>query len=944
MGSLGYVFASLILAVAYSASAALVMGTGLHAQIVPLWVPAGIALAAVLRFGMGVLPGVFLGNLAFNFYLTSSWVDSLLAANLLSSLMIASGATLQTGLAKYLIDRFGANPLQPSHHHGLYRFILFAGLVTCTLNATLGTLSVYWIVESAGSAGFLNDWISWWMGDSFGAILVTPLVLALLTPRHEMRLKRWLRLVSQLSMVILAILALNHIFLSHLQTQLNRSFQQDIRMLDAQIKAVVQQNLSDLTSLESLVLPEGRPDPEAFRTRVLEIQARNPSVLAYSWDPLVPQQELETFEAETRRLLNRPDFAVYGASLHPEDPFVPVQFVEPLELNAPALGFNLLSLDDRRRWVLQAQRSGRPLATQIINLTQAPKEPGMLILHPVYQSQETNPLLGDKRLVGFMVGVFTVERMFRAALQQIGLQNIEFALSEQNVDQPFFTTAELPQQSPLYSRFLLDVAQQRWAIEAYAGLDYMAMHPASNAQLMQTLLVVVGCMGALLILGMHDRERNLMAQVNRRTQELAHQARHDDLTGLPNRFRLMEAIQQRLTFMPELPFSVLFIDLDRFKMINDSLGHQTGDKLLRLMTEGLSRRLIEGSELYRTGGDEFILIVNGDIPHAIQEAERFLHLCSRPVEVDEHHLQLTASIGISHYPEQGDSLDTLIKHADTAMYRAKARGKNCYEIYDQGLTTAAVHSFHLEQDLRVALKERQLVLHFQPQFNLKDTHLCGLEVLVRWQHPVKGLLPPGQFIDLAEETNLIVPMGWQIIEMACEQILMWQEMQLMVPPVAINISPQQLLEADFLEHINEILARYGIARSQFELEITESLIMQDPDYAIAQLHALREAGYRLALDDFGTGYSSLNRLKHLPLDRLKIDYSFTRDIGKNPRDEAIITTVIALGKSLNIEVLAEGVETQAQYDFLRAQGCDSVQGFMLGRPVPRHELELSRIA
>ncbi|WP_151702923.1 EAL domain-containing protein [Nitrincola alkalilacustris] len=812
------------------------------------------------------------------------------------------------------------------------RITLYLATLLILLLAMLLSITGYLIPGESISGQIVPLWVP--LGIGLTAVLHYG--RSLLPSRKKRKTDKRLRLALQLSAVLLSVVGLNQLYMKHLDEQVGRAFQQDVRVLDAQIQAIVQQNLAELASLEQLVMPGRLVDPVAFRQAVLNLQASNPSVLAYSWDPVVLRAELEIFERRTRRILNDPDYAVYGESIEPDDPIIPVQFVEPLEHNRPALGFNLLSIEDRRNWVMLAQSLGRPVVTQILNLTQAPDEPGLLILHPVYTLLEPNHLLmGNKQLSGYMVGVFTVQRMFDAALMRAGIQNIEFSLYEQNMPDPFFQTlSDVAQQEISYEAFFdVEFAQQRWRIRAVAGPEYRAQHPVSSAQLMQTLLVLVGCLGGLLILGMHDRERLLLEQVNRQTRNLAYQARHDDLTGLPNRLRLTERVQERFTVESSEPFSVLFIDLDRFKLINDSLGHQVGDQLLKQMSAHLQLKLVEGSELFRTGGDEFILLVSGEREHVHMEAERFIYLCSLPLQVEQHHLQVTASIGISHYPEHGQDLDTLIKHADTAMYRAKARGKNCFEVYNPVLTDAAVEAFQLEQDLRVALHEKQLLLHFQPQYSLQDRSICGFEALVRWQHPVKGLLPPGQFIPLAEETNLIVQLGWQVIEMACEQILTWQKEGMVVPPVAVNISPPQLLEMDFIQHINRIVDRYQVPRGLLELEITESLILQDPDMSIDLLGQLRQAGYRLALDDFGTGYSSLSRLKQLPLDRLKIDYSFTRDIGKNPKDEAVILTVIALGHSLQIEVLAEGVETQEQYEFLKLKGCNSVQGFLLGRPV-----------
>lgn len=944
MRVLNYSITIILLALSYAGAGLLVAGSGLHDQIVPLWVPAGIGLAVVLRFGLFVLPGVFFGSLLFNLWLPYSIHETLSLNAQVTALLIGIGASLHAALASYLILKFKAHPLRPQNVKGLLKFILFAGFLTCIVSATIGSSAVYLFSDNQGSAGFANDWISWWMGDTFGAILVTPLLLAIFKLFDKQRPRRQFRLILQLSMVIVTVVIINQLFLSHLSQQLKRNFEQDVKLLDAQLQAIVQQNLADLSQLGQAFSGSFDTNPVKFRSMVLDIQAVNPSVLAYSWDPVVPRHEVADFEARTQALLNDSSFRVYGESLFPDDPFIPVQLVEPIESNRAALGFNLLSIEDRRRWVIEAQEQGRPVATQILNLTQAPDEPGMLILHPVYTLlDQDHPLMGNKQLTGLMVGVFTIQRMFASAIELSGIQHIAFELYESGHTAPFYSThATHLGQNTLDQQFQVVIAQQVWDVYARAGSTYFSMNQASNAQMMQTLLVLVGCMGSLLVLSMHDRERLLTDLVNRQTHTLAHQARHDSLTALPNRYMLMEKVAEHIESRPSAPFSLLFVDLDRFKMINDSLGHQLGDNLLKRMANNLSRRLADGCELFRTGGDEFILMVQGDVDRAMGEADRFLSLCTIPVQIEGHKLQMTASIGISHYPDQAQDLDTLIKYADTAMYKAKAQGKNCFEVYSTELTAEAMHSFQLEQDLRIAIHSHQLLLYFQPQFSLKNLELCGLEVLVRWQHPEKGFMLPGKFIPLAEETNLIVPLGWQVIEMACEQIVLWQEQGFMVPPVAINISPKQLLEADFIEHINATLDRFGIAHRQIELEITEGLIMQDPDYAIQKLNQLREAGYRLAIDDFGTGYSSLNRLKQLPLDRLKIDYSFTRDIGTSPRDEAIILTVIALGKSLNIEVLAEGVETEAQQKFLKASGCDSAQGFLLGHPVPMQEIFLTK--
>ncbi|MBV1788753.1 EAL domain-containing protein [Marinobacterium sp. D7] len=926
------------MALTYLLAAFLITGQGMHQQIMPFWAPAGIALGAVLRFGPAVLPGVLLGSLGFNLWIPLTWHDALTLSNVLTALAIGSGAMIQASVAAALIHRFNAYPLTPENGRSLAVYALIAGPLSCLINSTLGTSVVYFVNDAGGSAGFLKDWLLWWGGDSFGAIVLAPVVLALL-PERKTDKKRRRSLVARLVGIVGLVLLLNHLLMLRLDSQLRRDFQRDTRLVEAHLFSAIQKNFADLAYLGQRFSEPGGMTPDQFRARVAQLTADNPSVRAYSWDPVVQVEQRQAFERATAQMLGEPDYAIYGESLMADDPLIPVQMVEPRELNRRALGFNLLSIDDRRRSVMLAQNSGQPVVTEVLNLTQAPDQPGFLILHPVYRMiGEYGPLQRQRELAGFMVGVFTVSQLLGGALEGADIHDIRLRLKEQGADLPFFSNFPESGFDGLFGRFELQVGQRVWQAEAAPGPDYMAGNPSGNATDMQLLLVLSAAIGTLLVLSMHDRERILMDEVDRQTRSLAYQARHDDLTGLPNRSHLIETIRKRVEDPQSLPFSVLFIDLDRFKLINDSLGHQAGDRMLQKLAQLLTARLPKNSLLFRMGGDEFILLVEGDVQQASIEADRVLIATTLPLELDDVRVQITASIGISHYPDHGVDLGTLIKHADTAMYRAKAQGKNRYVVYSEEFSDQAFHSFSLEQDLRVALDERQLVLHYQPQFDLKTMQLVGTEALVRWNHPTRGLLAPGHFIEMAEETQLIIPLGWQVIELVCDQMKHWEQRGIKPPQVAINISPQQLLQIDFVEKLNKLVDGRGVLRTSIELEITELMIMQDPDLAMMQLHRLRESGYRIALDDFGTGYSSLDRLKYLPLDRLKIDQAFTRDIGKNPKDEAVILTIIALGRSLGIEVLAEGVETESQLRFLGEHACNSVQGYLLGRPIPAEEL------
>ncbi len=929
--------ANLALALAYMLLGLLFLPTGLHEQIVPLWLPAGLGLAAVLRGGLRFLPGVGLGSLLVNLALPALH-EPLALHHLWSALLIALGAMLQTALGRYLLQRYGADPTRPTREQWMLRYVLFSGLLVCLVNASIGTTAVTFLNQSGGSQGLLLDLATWWLGDCFGVILGTPLFLSLAGAlKRDRRHRRWL-LPLRLGGILIAVVSVNQYYLSNLSDLLRQSFAQDVQLVDARIQTIIQQNLRDLSRLAQELNKSPRLGQEEFRTLVTPLLANNPALRAYSWDPLVLAEQRDAFERWTREQLQWPDYRIYGESPAGEDVLIPVQYVEPLALNRAALGFNLYSLEDRRRWVSLAQTRGEAVATEVLYLTQAPDEPGLLILQPVYRLLGEDLIQSRRELQGFIVGVFTVARMFDAVLTGSRVQNIELQVNEIG-QPPFYVNGEPAGQTRerLSQTFEIQLAQQSWQVFAQAGPDYLAAHPVSQAQYLQVLLVGIGCLGALLVLSMHNRERLLEARVRQQTHDLSWQARHDDLTGLQNRKGLHETLSRRLQGA-RTAFALLFIDLDRFKRVNDSLGHQVGDALLQTLAAAMSRQMPAQLELFRMGGDEFILLVPGGQAQAEREAQRVLDVLDHSFPVAGHQLQLSASIGISLFPSHGETANHLIKYADTAMYRAKARGKNRYELYSSELTADAINHFSLEQDLRLALQRHELVMHYQPQYRLGDRALCGLEALVRWQHPEQGLLGPDCFIPLAEETQLIVPLGWQVIEQVCRQLADWRREGISVPLVAVNISPQQLLQADFIRRLNRILAEHELDRRLLELEITESMIMQDPDFVIQQLQRLRLSGYHLALDDFGTGYSSLDRIKYLPLNRIKIDKSFTRDIGRNPKDEAVVISTIALGHSLGIEVLAEGVETAQQSAFLQQQGCDCVQGYLYARPQPAEQL------
>jgi diguanylate cyclase (GGDEF)-like protein/PAS domain S-box-containing protein len=423
--------------------------------------------------------------------------------------------------------------------------------------------------------------------------------------------------------------------------------------------------------------------------------------------------------------------------------------------------------------------------------------------------------------------------------------------------------------------------------------------------------------------------------------QISHLAHHDALTGLPNRLlledRLHMAIQRARR--EESGLAVLFVDLDRFKTINDSLGHHVGDRVLCEVSARFRKIIRESDTVARLGGDEFLILVEGfeDSAAASTIAEKILNnLRDTPVSLEQEFF-IGVSIGISLFPQDGNDSATLIKNADIAMYRAKERGRNTYEHFTQELRSSSLDRFQMETDLRRAIERDELRLYLQPQFSLKTGKLIGAEALVRWQHPVNGLIPPGIFIPLAEETGLILAIGEWVQQTGCQHWAEWEKSRLNPGILSINVSGVEFRRGHIQETVRKTLEATRLPPALLELEITESAVMLHAESSIQVLNDLRTMGISLAIDDFGTGYSSLAYLKRLPLDKLKVDQSFVRGLPDDAEDCAIARAVIALGHSLQLTIIAEGVETQEQCDFLTREGCDEMQGYLRGKPMPADE-------
>jgi diguanylate cyclase (GGDEF)-like protein/PAS domain S-box-containing protein len=424
--------------------------------------------------------------------------------------------------------------------------------------------------------------------------------------------------------------------------------------------------------------------------------------------------------------------------------------------------------------------------------------------------------------------------------------------------------------------------------------------------------------------------------------QIKHMAYHDDLTGLPNRRYFYQILDQELKRARENKkmVAVFLLDLDRFKLINDTLGHHRGDLLLIEVAKRLSGYLKNKATVFRMGGDEFTII----LPNLCKQkdasviAKDIIELIRKPFVIQDYEFHISTSIGISFYPHDGNDMNSLLMKADTAMYRAKEQGKNHYMIYNSKMNEKSLEKLVLEKELHKAIQNNEFVLYYQPQIDLKTEKIVGVEALLRWNHPQLGMIPPGEFIPLVEETGLAVTLGEWVLRHACQQSKRWQTLG--IPPlrVSINLSPQQFLGPGLVDTVKNILRETGLNPRYLELEITESMTM-DVERSISTLEQLNELGVQIAMDDFGTGYSSLNYLKKFSIHRLKIDRSFVKDIIEDQSNAKIVSTIISMAHGLNLEVIAEGVETIEQVEFLRQLHCDQVQGYYYSRPLPASDIE-----
>ncbi|MDH2433180.1 EAL domain-containing protein [Pokkaliibacter sp. MBI-7] len=609
-----------------------------------------------------------------------------------------------------------------------------------------------------------------------------------------------------------------------------------------------------------------------------------------------------------------------------------IGFIYPLKGNEPAIGRSIDQLENKIFGYSPSQNVIQSASAKMIGpMPLVQGGVAMIARNPVFIRDDN----GIPHFWGLASAVVTLSEIVNAtALESMAAQGYRYRLCYVDIHGKTHPIAQsaVPLNQESYMEFDMDIPGVSWKLKLSHPLPVGAL-----TVLAYMLILLLALITAWVTHRISREPERLRRLVQERTAELKQHAYFDFLTGLANRRLLQDTLQQAIGThrLSKSRGALLYMDLDDFKRINDSLDHQMGDQLLKTVSERVTSLVGSRGVVARLGGDEFAVLLHdaSDAPAISQLADALLQQISQPISLRNRQISVSASIGITLLPDDGDNLVDILRNADLALYEAKKQGKNCYGFFDPVLQHDINNVMQVEEELRLALSDGQFVLHLQPIFCLQSRALKKCEVLIRWQHPERGLLFPGHFIDIAESTGLIIPLGYWVFHAACDKVVERIKADLPAVPLTVNVSANQLKERDLVVQFERILQETGAPAALLELEITESLIMEDMDQAVLLLEQCRKLGLKVAIDDFGTGYSSLAQLKKLPVDTLKVDRSFVQDLTLDHDDRQITAAIIAMAHKLDLDVVAEGIETEEQFEILLNYGCDMGQGYLLGRPV-----------
>jgi diguanylate cyclase (GGDEF)-like protein len=743
----------------------------------------------------------------------------------------------------------------------------------------------------------------------------------------------------------------------HVVQEARLRFDGDARELQRRLENEIKSYEEVLVGLRALFAAHADVSRAQFRRYVegLELSRRYPGFQALNFARLMSPGEVRRFEAEVRKE-GFPQFAVRPAG--EREAYQVITLIEPMASNLASFGADIDASAAAAQAKARVVDTGEIVTSgRLLRIDGPHHHVGLAMRLGVYASGAPVGTVEERRaaFIGSVGAGFRVVDMMRGAVDFERFGHVRYRLYDRGpVAAPVAGDALSPEQLLFDSRELAPrgIAASYDGVEGQALLERRISFPVGGrlwevqftqpaqlvgvARAMPFMALLAGVLASALLFRTY---RQLTGSKRRAEDSLSHLATHDPLTGLPNRLLFTSRLGDSLGGAAG-GLAVLLVDLDRFKHVNDALGHGAGDAVLKACAERLRRALRDTDLVCRLTGDEFAVLVEpcGQPAAAVAVARKVLEALERPLLVQGQEIVPTASIGIAIHGDDGLDVETLLKHAEVAMFRAKDNGRNTYQFYTATMNPHSLQRLSLEAGLRRGLERAEFELHYQPRIDLRSGEAIGAEALLRWRHPELGMVPPGQFIPIAEETGLIEPIGAWVLREACAQARRWQDAGLDVR-VAVNLSARQFRNQGLARDIRKCLEATGAEAQSIELELTESMVMQDPEQAVRTLNELNAMGLKLSIDDFGTGYSSLAYLKRFPIDSVKIDRSFVKGLPADAEDAAIVQSVMALARSLDLRVVAEGVETMEQREHLKAAGCDEMQGYLASKPLPVQEAE-----
>nr|WP_281364030.1 EAL domain-containing protein [Tepidicella baoligensis] len=934
-----------------------------------LFIAAGIAVGAVLAAGNRVLPGVWAGALAVQWLAHAQagldWGWTLWVAPF--------GAAAQAWITAEWIRRRIGYPSALDQPLQVVMLMFVCLPLGSMVNASLSVPAL--VVDGAMPWSELpGAWFTWWLGDALGAVLFAPLVLVCCGQPAEAWRPRLLTVAMPMALAMGLIGVMFYQINASHQRVLANQFDQSGQELAQRLQRRLDVQTDSVEAIAKLMELAPHMSQADFESATQPWLHRYPGTQNFGWSPLITRERRLAYEQGAVDP-GMPGYAIMGRDwegrISPAaqaDSHLPITWVAPLESNRSVLGLDVSVLPATAAAVRATVENQRPAVTEGIRLVQESGEQrGVVMYLAVFEPRHADDPMhpGARGLKGVVSSVFRMDDVLEAALGRIDPQQIALCLYDPSarVGNQRLAGPEGCENAPSVSlqeqrwikEWPLAIGDREWTLRLQAGPAFWGLAGQNSAWATSiTGLIAVAILGAFLIVitGLGRRTAKLVAE---RTQELAHSnaaltqmAHYDALTGLANRPFWTVQAEAALAASRDSGkrVGVIFLDVDRFKHINDSLGHTQGDQLLVTIGARIHECLRSRDVLARIGGDEFVALLPGlrDPEGAATVARKISRVLSVPVMLEGMQIKVTASLGVAIFPEHGETVEELLRHADTAMYAAKAAGRNQWRFFTADMHERVSQRLAMEAGLRLALEPgaEELQLVYQPQVNAATGEVIGLEALLRWNHPTFGPVPPSVFIPIAEDSGIIENLGQWVLREVCRQVQAWQTgpdaAWFRDMSVAVNVSAAEFARPQFLDHLLEVVDDLCMGSMSLELEITESLLVQANGEISTRMRTITGMGIGLSLDDFGTGYSSLGYLKRLPLSKLKIDRSFLHGIPGDPENEAIVRATLSMAHDLGLMVVAEGVETAGQRDFLLAHGCAACQGWLYAKALTPAEL------